>query len=165
MSALTVPADLQMWIQETPDRSTLVMARDALAIPTTISGKWDGPDVPAGMPGPPYILFSFGWHRDFAGHGYEGVARMAAILASHLAALHWPWPAQVAHVRGLPMVDTRSSWLVSPEFIPAAVPPAIDAGLAEKIAASLDGSAPDVAAAIRDLTSGTCGCGCECCGN
>ena len=115
---LAIPDDLVITIDRSPSEAILTPVSQILAVPAVAEPIWDGPDAPAAAPEPPFILFSFGWMRHFAGNGFEDVCRMAARIGAHLAAIEDGWPAAEAHLRSLPVVDTSFRFFVSPQFIP-----------------------------------------------
>lgn len=165
MTTLAIPDDLIVEVHPRQDRPAefmaSVQAKKILEIPTTLTGVWDGP-TPAQFPDGPFILLDIRWHRSFAGYGFEDCCRMVAELAAHLAAADKGWPSTVAHVRALPVVDIRFSFIVAPTPVPEWDGRQTLQGLAEKLAGQLDGTAPDVAAKIRGLAADD-GCDCEGC--
>ena len=162
---LAIPGDLVITIDRSPSEATLVPVRQILSVPAVAEPIWDGPDVPAAAPEPPFILFSFGWMRHFAGTGFEDVCRMAARIGACLAAIEDGWPTAEAHLRALPVVDTSFSFLVAPhEIAPGQGNPSV-AEFTEALAAELDAGAPDTAASLRRLAADAercCGEGCGC---
>jgi hypothetical protein len=91
---------------------------------------------------------------------------MAAELAAHLAAADDEWPSTEAHVRALPVVDIRFSFVIAPARVPEWAGRYTLKALAEKLAGQLDATTPDVAEKIRALAvdDDGCDCGCDCCG-
>lgn len=164
---LAIPEDLVITIDRSPTESTLIPVRDVLSVPAVAEPVWDGADPPAAAPEPPFILFSFGWMRHFAGNGFEDVCRMAAQIGAHLAAIDGNWPSAEAHLRALPVVDTRFSFLVAPhEIAPRDGNPSL-VQFAEALAGQMEDVSPETAAKLRELAEdmqrpccccGDCGC-------
>lgn len=164
MTALDIPGDLILtvhpWLQPDYTATGKVTAQRVLEVPTTLTGIWDGPDVPVQYPEPPFIMLDINWHGHLAGCGYEDVCRMVARLAAHLAAADDKWPTAEAHVRGLPVVDFRFSFIIAPAPIPGQPGGALSE-FTEKLAAELDAVDPEGATRLRQLLEPG-GCRCEC---
>ena len=168
MTSIDIPGDLILTVhphlQLEYTATGNVTAERVLQVPTTRTGVWDGPDTPAECPEPPFIMLDIGWHTTFAGYGYEDVCRIVARLAAHLAAAADEWPTTEAHVRGLPVVDFRFSFIIAPAPIPPRQAKPLSV-FTEKLAAELDAVNPEGAARLRKLLEPEpCGCqGCDCC--
>jgi len=163
VSALAIPDDLVITIDRSPREATLIPVREILSVPAVAEPIWDGPDAPAAAPGPPFIMFSFGWMRHFAGDGFEDVCRMAARIGAHLAAVDGNWPTGEAHLRALSVVDTYFRFLVAPHPIePRRENPSL-AVFAERLAGQMEATSPETAAMLRQAAGNLGGCGCEGC--
>lgn len=163
--ALAIPDDLVITIDLSPREATLIPVRQILAVPAVAEPIWDGPEPPAAAPEPPFILFSFGWLRHFAGSGFGDVCRMAAQIGAHLAAIDGNWPTTEAHLRALPVWDTRFSFLVAPHEIAPRQGNLSLVELAETLAGQMEGTSPQTAAKLRELAEDMqrpCCCGGDC---
>jgi hypothetical protein len=112
-----IPPDL---LVTGPDKTRT--ATEVLALPSTLQGFYDG-YVPIGGPGAPGVpanafVFWLGWNTGIAARSYEDLCQMAAVLGAHLAGLNAQWPSGEAHVRALPVVDTRFEYVVTPQLLP-----------------------------------------------
>jgi hypothetical protein len=157
---IEIPADLVVTVWQSPDEFTVIPVRQILDVPTGIKGVSDGPQGFAAPPERPFILFDAGWHKDLAGRGFEDFCRMAAEIASHLAAINGDWPSSgEAHVRSLPVVDTKFSFVATPRWSAPGEDPRA-AGL-EKLLGEIAAANPELAGPLRMMASEMAACG-EC---
>lgn len=161
MTTLAMPGNMMISIHHSLKEITLIPARQILEVPTQITGIFDGTESPQPGVQSPYIMFSTSWHREFAGHGFEEINQMLLPVAARLAAMDDRWPSSAAHVRALPVIDTRFSYIITPYWTPPQPDrTSITADLAEKLASQLEATEPDVAAKLRELAKPS---DCDCC--
>lgn len=163
VTALTIPPDLRV---TTPEGA--IPAAHVLALPNRLEAIYDGHILFGGLHGLDIagcaFVFGVGWHTSMAGRGYEDTCHMAAVLGARLAGQNPDWPSGEAHVRGLPVVDTRFEFAVTPGWLPVVEHKAVDMAAAlEVVRDNVSGSAREyileMAEQARACESGQCSCG------
>ena len=156
MSTLQIPAGLVVTVWQSPGTFTMIPVRQVLDVPTQVRGISDGPTGFAAPPEPPFIMFSFGWHKDFAGQGFGDCCRMAAGIGAHLAAIDGDWPSAEAHVRALPVVDIKFSFIVTPQWAAPGDDPA--ASSMERFLGEITAAHPELEGPLKAMADGMAAC-------